>query len=81
MKTGVARKPIKDLNRYKLNYQLGLDPTASFLQKVFNIISPLKKRIVFAEGEEDMVIRNCIFFQKFWLWTSNSHRKRRYNKR
>ena len=63
MKTGVARKPIKDLNRYKLNLSARLDPTASFLQKVFNIISPLKKRIVFAEGEEDMVIRAAYSFR------------------
>ena len=57
MESGVARKPIEDLERYRRDLSARLDPTASTLQVIFDRISANRKRVVFAEGEEEKVIR------------------------
>ena len=62
MASGVARKPIDDLEAYKRNLSARLDPTASFLQDVFERITPENKRIVFTEGEEEVSIRAALAF-------------------
>ena len=53
MKSGVARKPIKDLAKYRRELSARIDPTASTLQVIFDRISANRKRVVFAEGEEE----------------------------
>ena len=63
MASGVARKPIADLDAYRRDLSARLDPTASFLQDVYEKISPAKKRIVFAEGEEEVAIRAAVAFR------------------
>ena len=63
MKSGVARKPIEDLSRYRRQLSARLDPTASTLQVIFDRISAQKKRVVFAEGEEEKVIRAALSFR------------------
>ena len=63
MATGVARRPIADLDAYRRDLSARLDPTASFLQDVYERISPAKKRIVFAEGEEEVAIRAAVAFR------------------
>ncbi len=62
MASGVARKPIDDLESYKRDLSARLDPTASFLQDVFERITPENKRIVFTEGEEEVSIRAALAF-------------------
>ena len=62
MASGVARKPIDDLEAYKRDLSARLDPTASFLQDVFERITPENKRIVFTEGEEEVSIRAALAF-------------------
>ena len=62
MASGVARKPIDDLEGYKRDLSARLDPTASFLQEVFERITPENKRIVFTEGEEEVSIRAALAF-------------------
>jgi malate dehydrogenase (oxaloacetate-decarboxylating)(NADP+) len=58
MDTGVARKPIADMQAYRDSLAQRLDPAASFLQRVYGKVrSEKKKRIVFAEGEEPAIIR------------------------
>ncbi|HEV7690509.1 MAG TPA: NADP-dependent malic enzyme [Hyphomonadaceae bacterium] len=59
MDTGVARKPIEDMNAYRDSLAQRLDPSASFLQRIHGTVrrEPARKRIVFAEGEEPAVIR------------------------
>jgi malate dehydrogenase (oxaloacetate-decarboxylating)(NADP+) len=58
MDTGVARKPIADMQAYRDSLAQRLDPAASFLQRVYGKVrGEKKKRIVFAEGEEPSVIR------------------------
>ena len=64
MDTGVARKPIEDMDAYRASLAQRLDPTAGFLQKISgSVLSAAKKRIVFAEGEEPAVIRAAYAFQ------------------
>jgi malate dehydrogenase (oxaloacetate-decarboxylating)(NADP+) len=58
MDTGVARKPIADMQAYRDSLAQRLDPAASFLQRVYGKVrTEKKKRVVFAEGEEPSVIR------------------------
>jgi malate dehydrogenase (oxaloacetate-decarboxylating)(NADP+) len=64
MDTGVARKPIEDMDAYRAALAQRLDPTAGFMQKISGaVMSGPKKRIVFAEGEEASVIRAAYAFQ------------------
>ena len=64
METGVARKPIPDMDAYREALARRLDPTAGFLQKISGAVASGKKKcIVFAEGEEPAVIRAANAFQ------------------
>ncbi|HEX4181559.1 MAG TPA: NADP-dependent malic enzyme [Caulobacteraceae bacterium] len=64
MDTGVARKPIVDMDAYRAALAQRLDPTAGFMQKISGaVMNGPKKRIVFAEGEEPSVIRAAYAFQ------------------
>ncbi len=57
MDTGVARKPIVDMNAYVHLLRTRLDPVAGVLSRVFERLRRQPKRVVFAEGEEEQVIR------------------------
>jgi malate dehydrogenase (oxaloacetate-decarboxylating)(NADP+) len=57
MASGVARKNITDMDAYAASLSARLDPIAGTLQTVFNQVRRNPKRIVFAEGEEDRMIR------------------------
>jgi len=59
MDSGVARRPIADMDAYRDSLAQRLDPAASFLQRIHGAVrrEPKRKRIVFAEGEEPAVIR------------------------
>ena len=63
MNDGVARRPIDDLDEYRRSLSARLDPTAGALQSIFERVSANKKRIVFAEGEEERVIRAALAFR------------------
>ncbi len=64
MDSGVARKPIEDMDAYRESLARRLDPTAGFLQKISGAVHRApKRRIVFAEGEEPSVIRAAFAFQ------------------
>ncbi len=64
MDTGVARRPIDDMEAYRADLAQRLDPAAAFLQKVSGAVQgKRKKRIVFAEGEDSSVIRAAYAFQ------------------
>jgi len=66
VETGVARKPIENFFAYKQNLAARLDPAASFLQRIYSSLRGAKtqKRVVFAEGEEEAVIRAAYGFQQ-----------------
>jgi malate dehydrogenase (oxaloacetate-decarboxylating)(NADP+) len=65
MDTGVARKPIADMDAYRDSLAQRLDPAASFLQRIHGAVrrDSSRKRIVFAEGEEPAVIRAAWAFK------------------
>lgn len=64
MDSGVARKPIADMDAYRASLAQRMDPTAAFLQKLQGaVLSGPQKTIVFAEGEEQSVIRAAYAFQ------------------
>ena len=64
MDTGVARRPILDMDAYRHSLARRVDPTAGLLQKISMAVqSGPEKRIVFAEGEEPSVIRAAHAFQ------------------
>ncbi|HTH95784.1 MAG TPA: NADP-dependent malic enzyme [Stellaceae bacterium] len=63
METGVARKPIADLKAYARRLSTRMNPTAASLQGIFSTIQERPKRIVFAEGEEEKVIRAALEFK------------------
>jgi malate dehydrogenase (oxaloacetate-decarboxylating)(NADP+) len=67
MDTGVARKPIANMEAYKENLAQRLDPTAAMVQRVQNAVRRAPKTIVFAEGEEPSVIRAAYAFQELEL--------------
>ncbi|WP_439636126.1 NADP-dependent malic enzyme [Oceanicaulis sp.] len=64
MESGVARKPISDMEQYKAALARRLDPTAAILQSIQDDVrAGERKTIVFAEGEEPSVIRAAYAFQ------------------
>jgi len=70
MDTGVARRPIDDMDAYRARLAQRLDPTAGFLQKISGAVQGRGKQIVFAEGEEPSVIRAAYAFQTQGLGTA-----------
>ena len=72
METGVARKPIADMDAYRERLAQRVDPAAAFLQKITGTVAgrQAKKRIVFAEGEDPSVIRAALAFQNQGLGKS-----------
>ncbi|MFZ5668398.1 MAG: NADP-dependent malic enzyme [Pseudomonadota bacterium] len=64
MDSGVARRPIEDMDAYRAALAQRLDPTAAFLQRISGaVLKGPRKRIAFAEGEEASVIRAAYAFQ------------------
>ncbi|MGH6988743.1 MAG: NADP-dependent malic enzyme [Stellaceae bacterium] len=61
--SGVARKPIVDLDDYRTRLRGRLDPTAAYLQFTFAAVRANPKRVVFAEGEEERTIRAALAFR------------------
>jgi malate dehydrogenase (oxaloacetate-decarboxylating)(NADP+) len=57
MASGVARKNITDLNAYAAQLSARLDPIAGTLQNVYSHVKSSPRRVIFAEGEEDRMIR------------------------
>ncbi|HZB37422.1 MAG TPA: NADP-dependent malic enzyme [Beijerinckiaceae bacterium] len=70
MDTGVARKPIEDFRAYKAFLSARRDPVAGTLNRIFERVRKFPKRVVFAEGEEEQVIRAAISFVNQGLGTA-----------
>lgn len=65
MDSGVARRPIEDMEAYRKTLEKRLDPSAGFLQNITAAVrSRPHKRIVFAEGEDISVIRAAHAFKQ-----------------
>ncbi|HUL87082.1 MAG TPA: NADP-dependent malic enzyme [Pseudolabrys sp.] len=70
MDTGVARKPIVDMDAYRHQLNARRDPIAGTLVQVFERLRRQPKRVVFAEGEEEQVIRAAASFVHQGLGTA-----------
>ena len=60
--SGVARRPIGDMDLYKAQLSARRDPVAGALQSVMEKVRRTPKRVVFAEGEEEQVLRAALSF-------------------
>jgi malate dehydrogenase (oxaloacetate-decarboxylating)(NADP+) len=63
MDSGVARRPIIDMRNYESELSARLDPTAAGLHLIFEKLHANPQRVVFAEGEEERVIRAALAFR------------------
>ena len=63
MESGVAAKPITDFQAYEAVLRARLNPTANALSGIHARVRQAPKRVVFAEGEEERVIRAAIAFR------------------
>ena len=62
MDSNVARRPIEDMEAYRNQLRSRLDPVAGVLQGVYRRLRHAPRRVVFAEGEEEQVIRAAATF-------------------
>ncbi|MDZ4308837.1 NADP-dependent malic enzyme [Allopontixanthobacter sp.] len=69
MDSGVAKAPIEDFDAYKLSLKARLNPTTSVLTNSYDIARANPRRVVFAEAEEDVVLRAAIQFRDFGYGT------------
>ncbi len=67
MDSGVARKPIVDMDAYVARLNGRLDPVVGWLQSTFDKVRSEPRRVIFAEGEDQAVVRgaNAFFNQGF----------------
>jgi len=63
MDSGVARQPILDMGEYRSTLRSRLNPTTSVLTLAYEGARAHPKRVVFAEAEEEVVLRAAIAFR------------------
>ncbi|PZP84239.1 MAG: NADP-dependent malic enzyme, partial [Azospirillum brasilense] len=63
MDSGVARRPIKDFAAYRRALASRLDPASNSMAQIFDIVRANPQRVIFAEGEEEKVIRAAIHWR------------------
>ena len=64
MDTGVARRPIIDMDAYALSLKARMDPTASILQGIHARARQAQARMIFAEGDDPRVLRAAVAYQR-----------------
>ena len=69
IKTGVARKKIEDFENYKDQLTNRLDPSMSLMQGINAKVRKNPKRVIFAEGEDENMLKAAIEFKKNKLGT------------
>jgi len=67
MDTGVARRPIIDMEAYELSLKARLDPTASILQSLYIRAKNAQARMLFAEGDDLRVLRAAVNYTRSGL--------------
>ncbi len=67
MKTGVARRPIIDMEAYEHSLKVRMDPTASILQGIHARARAAQARMIFAEGDDVRVLRAAVAYQRAGL--------------
>ena len=63
MKSGVAQRPIEDMAAYRSQLSSRLDPIASALNFLYENVRANPRRVAFAEGEEERVIRAALAYR------------------
>ena len=63
MDSGVAQKPIEDMDGYRRSLRARLNPTIAVLTQVYESAREQPKRVIFAEAEEEVVLRAAIQFR------------------
>lgn len=69
MDSGVAQKPIIDMDAYAAELSARLDPVSGWLHNIFEKVRANPKRVVFAEGEEEQAVRAANIFLNSGLGT------------
>ena len=69
MDSGVATRPITDMDAYRQRLRERLNPTTSVLTLAYEGARARPKRVLFAEGEEEVVLRAAIAFKEGGLGT------------
>ncbi len=64
MDSGVATRPILDMEAYRQELRARLNPTTSVLTMAYEGAKAHPKRVLFAEGEEEVVLRAAIAFKE-----------------
>ncbi|MBF9048430.1 NADP-dependent malic enzyme [Roseobacter sp. HKCCD9010] len=64
MDTGVARRPIIDLDAYATTLRARMDPTSSILQGINARARNAQARMIFAEGDDVRVLRAAVAYQR-----------------
>jgi len=67
METGVARRPIIDMDAYEISLKSRMDPTASILQGIHARARNAQARMIFAEGDDPRVLRAAVQYQRSGL--------------
>ena len=63
MDSGVATRPILDMPAYRQSLRARLNPTTAVLSLAYEGARARPKRVIFAEGEEEVVLRAAIAFR------------------
>ena len=69
MDSGVAQRPIEDFDAYRTELKARLNPTTSALTNVYAQVKANPKRVVFAEAENEVVLRAAIQYRDFGYGT------------
>ncbi|WIV50778.1 NADP-dependent malic enzyme [Marivivens sp. LCG002] len=64
MDTGVARRPIVDMDAYEASLKARMDPTASILRGIQSRARAAQATIIFAEGDDPRVLRAAVQYQR-----------------
>ncbi len=67
METGVARRPIVDMDAYESSLKARMDPTASILRSLNARARSAQATIIFAEGDDPRVLRAAVQYQRSGL--------------
>ena len=70
MDTGVARRPIIDMEGYVQSLKARMDPTAAILQGIHARARQAQARMIFAEGDDPRVLRAAVAWQRGGMGTS-----------
>ncbi|MBN9010589.1 MAG: NADP-dependent malic enzyme [Rhizobiales bacterium] len=70
MDSGVAGRPIVNIEAYERELSARRDPIASTLQRIYERVRRQPRRIIFAEGEEEQVMRAAVTYASQRLGTA-----------